>query len=72
MSDGPPASIPQAASMGSSGTASMVSRPAKSRYTSTSFPGFRPARSLILAGMTTCPLADIFTTTPRLIAHLVR
>ncbi len=47
--------------MGSSGTGSMVTLFCSAVVTRTLPPGFNPIFSRISAGMTTCPLAEVFT-----------
>lgn len=53
--------MPQAASIGSSGTGSMITFRVSAKVTSTFPPGRSPIRSRSSAGMTTCPLLEVST-----------
>jgi len=58
---GPSCRKPQAASMGSSGSGSMVTNFSLAKVTKTLLPGLSPIFSRISAGMTTWPLAEVLT-----------
>jgi len=58
---GPSCRKPQAASMGSSGSGSMVTNFSLAKVTKTLPPGLSPIFSRISAGMTTWPLAEVLT-----------
>ena len=61
MRAGPSCRKPQAASMGSSGSSSMVTSFSLAKVTKTLPPGLSPIFSRISAGMTTWPLAEVLT-----------
>ena len=61
MREGPSCRKPQAASIGSSGTASIITCLLLMSVTKARPPGFRPIFSRISAGITTWPLDEVFT-----------
>lgn len=61
MREGPSCRKPHAASMGSSGTASIIICLLLTNVIKARPPGLRPIFSRISAGMTTWPLAEVFT-----------
>lgn len=61
MREGPPFRMPRRALMGSSGSGSIVIFVSLDSVTKTLSPGLSRIASRSLAGITTCPLADVFT-----------